>query len=78
MSRCGSGIQITASWVPANNGAIPQHAVPVGPNVFVARARHAGDMLPGKVARGHQTAFVPYGGAEHQVYDYEVSNNQKS
>merc|ERR1719411_926198 len=76
MSRCGNnGIQLTASWVPANNGVIPSHAVSAGHNIFVARARFAGDMLPGKVARGHSHAYVPHGGAEHQVYEYEVLCN---
>lgn len=74
MSRCGQhGIQISASWVPCSGGTIPSHAVPAGHNIFVARARFAGDMLPGKAARGHNMAFVPYGGAEQSVYEYEVS-----
>merc|ERR1719244_432546 len=76
MSRCGSnGVQLTASWVPASNGSIPAHAVMAGPNIYVARARYASDMLPGKVARGYNWAFVPHGGGEHQVMEYEVLCN---
>lgn len=40
--------------------------------MFVARARHEGDLIPGKLVPSHAVAYVSYGGTEHGHADYEV------
>lgn len=62
-------------WVPAANGQIPPGAVQGGHDgepLYVARARHGSDLIPGKLIPSHNVAYVPYGGTEHPHSDYEV------
>ncbi|PAA78726.1 hypothetical protein BOX15_Mlig020417g2 [Macrostomum lignano] len=68
----GGNPQVTLSWIPARGGQIPNGAIQVGHGVFVARAQHAGELIPGKASMGHQAAYVSYGGQEHAVSDYEI------
>lgn len=44
----------------------------IGEPQFVARARHEGDLIPGKLIPSHKVAYVAYGGGEHPHSDYEV------
>lgn len=39
---------------------------------FVARARHEGELIPGKLVASHNVAYIPYAGGEHPHTDYEV------
>lgn len=69
-SGCGS-----PCWVPASNGDIPPDAVEGGIDgepQFVARARHEGNLIPGKLVPSHSVTYVAYGGGEHPHSDYEV------
>ncbi|KAK7862740.1 hypothetical protein R5R35_002512 [Gryllus longicercus] len=61
----------------AENGKIPCGAVWAGldkngDNMYVARARHEQDLLPGKVVPSKGGMFVSYGGQEHSKCAYEV------
>lgn len=69
-------------WIPTT----PQQAVGLsdravvggfeghdGSPLWVIRARHEGDLLPGKLAIKHHAAYVPWGGQEHAVPQIEVS-----
>ncbi|XP_063216418.1 uncharacterized protein LOC134527556 [Bacillus rossius redtenbacheri] len=66
-----------AMWVPSGHGGVPPGAVWAGKDqdggdIFVGRAFHEGDMIPGKVVPGHGGMFVAWGGQEHSKFDYEV------
>lgn len=65
------------SWVPAANGQVPAGAQPHGEDangepIFVARARHAGALIPGKLVQSHGVAYVPWGGVENAYAEYEI------
>lgn len=40
--------------------------------LWVIRARYEGDMIPGKLAIQHKAAYVPWGGNENSVQNFEV------
>ncbi|CAG0901450.1 unnamed protein product [Darwinula stevensoni] len=65
-----------ARWVEASGGEVPGGAVVGGEydgeTVYVARAEHAGDMLPGKLVPSHRVCYVPWGCEEHSKSNYEV------
>lgn len=65
----------TPCWIAATGGEVPPEAVAGGQDgeaLYVARARHEGALLPGKLVVSHGVAYVPWGGAEHPHADYEV------
>ncbi|XP_065343565.1 uncharacterized protein LOC135941775 [Cloeon dipterum] len=60
-------------WQGASCGHAPGNAFYAGNDrgpVYVGRAHHKCDLLPGKVCRGK--AYFPYGGEEITKIDYEV------
>jgi len=64
-------------WVRGSNGTLPEDAFKAGLDhgvpIFVARVRHQGDLVPGKLHPGYKTVFVPWGGGEHaKKTNYEV------
>uniref|UniRef100_A0A1I8NZK1 Farnesoic acid O-methyl transferase domain-containing protein n=1 Tax=Stomoxys calcitrans TaxID=35570 RepID=A0A1I8NZK1_STOCA len=67
------------SWVPATNGTIPPNAVSGGRDgheqLYIARARHAADLIPGKLHPSHGCCYVAFGGEEHSHRQYEVLCN---
>ncbi|CAG2064308.1 unnamed protein product, partial [Timema podura] len=63
-------------WVQSSMGQIPDGAVWAGKDgdgsdIFVGRAFHEGDFVPGKVIPSAGGAFIAYGGEEHSKFDYE-------
>lgn len=44
-----------------------------GSPLWVIRARHNNEYVPGKLAIKHRSAYIPYGGQEVQVQNFEVS-----
>ena len=70
------GSAASVCWVPAGGGNVPPRAFAGGEDngepVFVIRANFNGGMLPGKLLASHGTAYVPWGGAENAVSEYEV------
>lgn len=68
-----------ANWVPASNGVVPPNAVSGGidgsEQLFIARARHEADLIPGKLHPSHGCCYVPYGSGEHSHKEYEVLCN---
>lgn len=46
----------------------------IGEPLYVARARHEGDLIPGKLVPSHNVAYVPYGGGEHGHSDYGMTS----
>lgn len=64
-----------ACWVPSGNGQVPVAAVAGGQDgepQFVARARHEGALIPGKLVPSHGVTYVAWGGGEHGHAEYEV------
>ncbi|CAM0512668.1 unnamed protein product [Fasciola hepatica] len=72
MAKCGSGLQMTLSWVPSYNGIVPQDDIDIGRNIFVARAMHAEEFIPGKLTPAAGQTYIPYAGVENGVPQYQV------
>jgi len=66
------GVELCVSWIPSSGGQIPHNAVAAGHDTFVGRAKFNGELIPGKVPRGHQGCYVSWGGVEHCIKQYEV------
>ncbi|XP_062131705.1 uncharacterized protein LOC133842566 isoform X2 [Drosophila sulfurigaster albostrigata] len=65
------------SWVPTRGGKVPPGALRVGQTsdgeaLYVGRAFFAGSLTPGKVHPSHGCLYIPYGGAEQRLVEYEV------
>lgn len=70
---CGSGF----SWVSSASGHVPPEAVTAGHQsngepLYVGRATINGALTTGKVHPSHNCIYVPFGGLEHSVHQYEV------
>lgn len=72
-SGFGKGVELCHSWRPTSGGDIPPGTVHAGDNIFVMRAMHEGELVPGKLAVGHDQGYIAYGGEEISKYEYEVS-----
>lgn len=63
-------------WVAAASGEVPAESVKGGfdgaEQLFIARARHEGDLIPGKLQPSHGVCYVAWGGGEHGHGEYEV------
>lgn len=72
----GGGCSGAACWVPAREGQVPPRAFPGGEDngeaVYIVRCNFQGDLVPGKLVPSHGQAYVPWGGAENPVKEYEV------
>lgn len=44
----------------------------LGEILYVARARHEGALIPGKLVPSHGVTYIPWGGGEHAHSEYEV------
>ncbi|XP_038111450.1 uncharacterized protein LOC119767268 [Culex quinquefasciatus] len=67
-------------WVPASNGKVPEKAVVGGfdgGNLYIARANHKGEVVPGKLHPPSGSCYIPWGGSEHRKTNYEVLCNAK-
>jgi len=74
----GSGF----TWVQSASGHVPTGAVSAGNQsngepLYVGRAHFQGSLTPGKVHRSHGCLYIPFGGAEHSVQQYEVLIGQQ-
>lgn len=64
-------------WVACQSGHVPPGAVPGGHTssgepLFIGRAFHEGSQTVGKVHPSHGCCYIPFGGQEVTVCDYEV------
>ncbi|PNF23642.1 hypothetical protein B7P43_G03052 [Cryptotermes secundus] len=64
-------------WIPCDNGKVPMDAFICGmdkdgSSLYVGRAFHEGDLLPGKIVPSHGCIYVCRNGAEHGVKRYEA------
>lgn len=65
------------SWVPSAHGHIPPNAVIGGKTsnmelLYIGRANYEGSLTPGKIQPSHSTLYIPFGGTEIGVREYEV------
>lgn len=64
------------SWINAANGHVPGDAFKAGRDengiLYIGRAKHKNDLLPGKVVPAHSTVYVCYGGKEIAKDEYQV------
>lgn len=65
------------TWVGSSNGHVPDGAVLAGNQVtgeplYIGRAHHEGSLTPGKVHAGHGCIYIPFGGREESMLQYEV------
>jgi len=70
-----SGAGGPACWVPSSGGQVPVSAVAGGQDgeiLYVARARHEGALIPGKLVPSHGVTYIAWGGGEHPHQEYEV------
>lgn len=68
---------VDLEWINACGGAVPIGAIEggtcnEGQPIYIARAPHEGDIVPGKLVPRCNAAFVPWGGQEHMYEEYEV------
>lgn len=62
-------------WIDASNGEIPSGAVQGGADdepLYVGRANHEDEVLPGKVKPSHSVCYISHGGKEQGKSDYQV------
>ncbi|KAJ8959782.1 hypothetical protein NQ314_006212 [Rhamnusium bicolor] len=63
-------------WVAASNGQVPPSAFAGGEDngepVYIIRAQFSGGLIPGKLVPSHGQSYVPWGGDENAVPQYEV------
>lgn len=68
------------NWVQSSGGNVPPQAF-VGGNdssgepLYVIRGNFQGALIPGKLVPSHRNGYVPWGGQEHAVNQYEVLCN---
>jgi len=77
MAYCGpTSYRPVAEWVHSSGGSIPPNAIEVGYDggdvIYVGRAHHQGDNIPGKLVPAHGSCYVAWGGEEHGYRSYEV------
>lgn len=70
---CGNGFE----WIASANGHVPEGAICAGNQsdgeaLFVGRSHYEGSLTPGKIQRSHNCMYIPFGGTEHSVAQYEV------
>ncbi|CAD5112496.1 DgyrCDS1711 [Dimorphilus gyrociliatus] len=67
---------VRKAWVPGSNGQIPENAFEAGYDgseiMYIGRAPHAGDVIPGKVHPSHKVCYICWGNEEHAKDSYEV------
>ncbi|XP_018573689.1 uncharacterized protein LOC108912786 [Anoplophora glabripennis] len=63
-------------WVPSSNGQVPPRSFAGGEDngepVYVIRAQFNGGIIPGKLVPSHGQSYVPWGGQENPMPQYEV------
>lgn len=70
---CGTGFE----WINSANGHVPEGALCAGNQndgepLFIGRTHYEGSLTVGKIQRSHNCLYIPFGGAEHSVTQYEV------
>lgn len=69
-------------WKSAHQGDVTKRAVVAGTDIdgeclYVAKGVVNGEVCCGKVKPSHKCAYLPWGGKEHRVENYEVLRSKK-
>lgn len=72
-----TAISITDNWFPGSGCCFPDNPVLAGNDadgslLYVIRAHHNGDLIPGKGIPNKNAAYISYAGSEHLKDDFEV------
>uniref|UniRef100_A0A1I8PFC2 Uncharacterized protein n=1 Tax=Stomoxys calcitrans TaxID=35570 RepID=A0A1I8PFC2_STOCA len=67
----------TYGWMPSEHGGVPPTSVLTGYDsqgqpLYIGRAYHNGSLSVGKVHSSHGCLYIPYGGQEIRLSQYEV------
>ncbi|XP_046391922.1 uncharacterized protein LOC124160192 isoform X3 [Ischnura elegans] len=76
MANYNYGGSSLPKWESACNGRVPPGAFVGGKDLdsdlYIARARHGGGWVPGKLNPNHGKCYIPWGGKEVAMSEYEV------
>ncbi|RWS02449.1 uncharacterized protein B4U79_06516 [Dinothrombium tinctorium] len=81
MSECYHGqtnYRPVAQWITTGGGWVPSDSAIQGGYdingevIYVGRALHEGDVVPGKVVASHGCCYISYGGREHRKEEYQA------
>lgn len=76
---CGKNYKSVGKWKKGSDGHVPSHAVQGGWDledaIYIGRAEHDGDVIPGKIVPSHGCCYVSFGGEEHKKHSYRVLTN---
>jgi len=69
--------QNLTEWLPSSAGRVPHNAFRAGFDMeqrplYICRAWHENDLIPGKVVPSRITAYVSHGGKEHCKENFDV------
>ncbi|VDP71926.1 unnamed protein product [Echinostoma caproni] len=68
--------EVALSWIPVDaKSTVPTNAVEAKPGLYIIRARHEYDIIPGKWSGTTPHAFVSYGCGEIKVTKFDVLCN---
>jgi len=64
-------------WVPDSNGGVPPSAIICGRTsdgepLYIGRGHYQGSTTPGKIHPSHGCLYIPFGGQEVRIHEYEV------
>lgn len=64
-------------WVPCSGGEVPPNAAHAGQTssgetLYFGRGHYSNSLIPGKVHQSHGCLYIPFGGQEIKLNDYEV------
>lgn len=67
-------------WIPTEGGNVPPNAIPGGETedgetLFIGRAPYEGTVTIGKVQQSHGVLYIPFGGEEISIPEYEILVN---
>jgi hypothetical protein len=67
-------------WVPASDGKHPSDSIragfDAGEKVYVARAHHEGNTIPGKLHNTHTHVYVPYNMTEVHCHFHVIFSQE--
>lgn len=68
---------VKGTWIKTDRDVIPEKALKSGYSetgeiLYVGRAKHQGNFIPGKVHPSHKVCYVPFGGKEISYTGYEI------
>ncbi|CAH8508379.1 unnamed protein product [Dicrocoelium dendriticum] len=72
MGRTNRGFQMSLSWIPGQDGFIPNNAIALEDGTSICRAEHESAVVPGYLIPGTKYARIGYHGSVLEKSSYEV------